>query len=66
MTSAGTDAERQLLPPAALSPASLRSFDAIHLATALSPGQDLAGVVTYDQRLSDAAVGADLEVCAPA
>jgi predicted nucleic acid-binding protein len=44
----------------------LRSLDAIHLATALSLGQDLAGIVTYDQRLAEAAIGADLEVWAPA
>jgi hypothetical protein len=61
------DVDRRILRHAsALSPASLRSLDAIHLATALSLGQDLAGVVTYDQRLSDAAGGADLEVWAPA
>jgi hypothetical protein len=51
---------------AALGPAGLRSLDAIHLATALSVGEDLAGILTYDQRFSDAATGADVEVWAPA
>jgi predicted nucleic acid-binding protein len=51
---------------AALRPTSLRSLDAVHLATALSLGQDLAGIVTYDQRLSEAAIGAALEVWSPA
>ena len=50
---------------AAIAPANLRSLDAIHLATALSLGQDLTGIITYDQRLSEAAISADLEVWAP-
>jgi predicted nucleic acid-binding protein len=57
---------RILRSAAALAPPGLRSLDAIHLATALSLGQDLAGIVTYDQRLSDAAIGSDLAVWAPA
>ena len=57
---------RILRSAAALAPPGLRSLDAIHLATALSLGQDLAGIVTYDQRLSYAATGADLAVWAPA
>ena len=61
------DVDRRILrSAAALAPPGLRSLDAIHLATALSLGQDLAGIVTYDQRLSDAAIGADLAVWAPA
>ena len=51
---------------AALGPAGLRSLDAIHLATALSVGEDLAGIVSYDQRLSEAATGADIPVWTPA
>ncbi|HEY8695188.1 MAG TPA: type II toxin-antitoxin system VapC family toxin [Chloroflexota bacterium] len=38
-----------------LEPAALRSLDAIHLASALSLGSDLAGIVTYDRRLAEAA-----------
>ncbi len=61
------DVDRALLrAAAAIAPATLRSLDAIHLATALSLGQDLAGIITYDQRLAEAAIGADLEVWAPA
>jgi predicted nucleic acid-binding protein len=57
---------RILRSAAALAPPGLLSLAAIHLATALSLDQDLAGIVTYDQRLSDAATGADLAVWAPA
>jgi predicted nucleic acid-binding protein len=60
------DADRRVLRAAAtLGPPALRSLDAVHLATALSLGQDLAGIVTYDRRLADAARGAGLEVWAP-
>ncbi|MGH3183423.1 MAG: type II toxin-antitoxin system VapC family toxin [Streptosporangiaceae bacterium] len=48
----------------AIAPASLRSLDAIHLATALSiPG--LAGMVVYDQRLAAAAAQHGLQVWSP-
>jgi predicted nucleic acid-binding protein len=61
------DVDRAILrAAAAIAPPTLRSLDAIHLATALSLGQDLAGVVTYDQRMSEAAITADVEVWAPA
>ncbi len=49
----------QLLPP------ELRTLDAIHLATALELGPDLARVVTYDERLRAAAVSAGCAVAAP-
>lgn len=60
--------ERDLLDEAAtLSPGStLRSLDAIHLASARSIGADLRAVVTYDQRMNDAAVVVGLVVEAPA
>lgn len=48
-----------------LTPPSLRSLDAIHLATALSLGHDLGGMVVYDRRLADAARGAGLTVWSP-
>jgi uncharacterized protein len=48
-----------------LKPASMRSFDAIHLATALSLGGELAAIVTYDVRLSAAASGAKVKVWSP-
>ena len=44
---------------------SLRSLDALHLATAQQLGDDLAGVVTYDERQADAARALPLEVKAP-
>jgi predicted nucleic acid-binding protein len=48
-----------------LEPLSLRALDAIHLATALSLGTELAGMVVYDRRLADAARHAGLTVWAP-
>ena len=47
-------------------PADLSSLDAIHLASALSLGDALGAVVTYDRRLGDAARGAGLAVLSPA
>jgi hypothetical protein len=48
-----------------LDPRILRTPDAIHLATALSIRQGLAGMVTYDRRLADAARRAGLIVWSP-
>jgi uncharacterized protein len=48
-----------------LQPASLRSLDAIHLATAISLGSDVTGFVCYDHSLSAAAADRGLEVIAP-
>jgi uncharacterized protein len=48
-----------------LKPVSLRSLDAIHLATALSLGREIAGVVAYDERLLEAAVHARLRIWSP-
>jgi predicted nucleic acid-binding protein len=50
---------------AALSPASLRTLDAIHLATALELGDELTAFVSYDARLSAAALDLGLPVVAP-
>ncbi len=47
-----------------LSPTTLRTPDALHLATALSV-PDLAVVVTYDDRMRDAAEAAGLSVIVP-
>jgi uncharacterized protein len=44
----------------------LRSLDAIHLASAHSIGSDLRAVVTYDQRMADAAEAAGFRVAVPA
>ncbi len=51
---------------AALDPPTLRTLDAIHLATALRIGSSLAAFVAYDQRLAEAAQAAGLPVVAPA
>ena len=48
-----------------LEPRDLRTLDAIHLATALLLRQDIAGLVTYDARLADAAAAADISILAP-
>ena len=56
--------EPVLRAAAHLEPDRLRSLDAVHLATALSL-EKLEALVTYDQRLLDAAAGAGLAVAAP-
>ncbi len=38
-----------------LGPLLLRTLDAVHLAVALELGDDLDGIVTYDERLAEAA-----------
>ena len=48
-----------------LDPPSVRSLDAIHLATALSLAARLDGLYTYDERMSLAAREAGLDVHAP-
>ena len=61
------DADRHiLLAAAAHEPPTLRTLDAIHLATALTLGRDLAALVTYDRQLTEAAGRAQVEVAAPA
>lgn len=50
---------------AELAPDELRSLDAIHLAAALDLGDDLDGIVTYDERLAAAAELSGIEVVAP-
>jgi len=47
-------------------PRSLKTLDALHLATARSLGHELAGFITYDRRLADAARHFDLTVWSPA
>jgi predicted nucleic acid-binding protein len=48
-----------------LGPPSLRSLDALHLATALTLGSALDAFVVYDERLAQAATDAGLPVVAP-
>ena len=49
-----------------VTPATVRSLDAIHLGTALRSGPSLTSFVTYDRRLLDAAQAAGLPIDAPA
>jgi predicted nucleic acid-binding protein len=49
-----------------LEPATLRSLDAVHLASALAIGDALDALITYDGRLASAARAAGLTVLAPA
>jgi predicted nucleic acid-binding protein len=49
-----------------LEPVSLRSLDALHLATALAIGGSLEAVVAYDAQLLDAAIGMGLPMITPA
>jgi uncharacterized protein len=51
---------------AAVVPPSVRTLDAIHVATALALGGTLDAFVTYDERLAEAAREAGLPVVAPA
>jgi uncharacterized protein len=44
----------------------MRSLDALHLAIALELGDDLDGLVTYDDRLAEAARLQGIRVEAPA
>jgi uncharacterized protein len=49
-----------------LDPTVLRTLDAVHLAAALDIGDELDGIVTYDERLADAARANGIAVVAPA
>ncbi len=48
-----------------LDPTLLRSLDAVHLAAALELGDELEGIVTYDDRLAEAAALHGIAVIAP-
>jgi len=48
-----------------LEPHQLRSLDALHLAAALELGDELDGIVTYDDRLAEAAALHGVAVIAP-
>jgi uncharacterized protein len=50
---------------ARLPPRLLRTLDAIHLASALSLGADLEGLITYDERLAEAARQGGVTVYTP-
>ncbi len=48
-----------------LHPATLRTLDAVHIATALSLRSDLGVILAYDQHLLEAATAHDLSVGSP-
>ena len=48
-----------------LEPAQVRSLDAIHLATAQLLGEDLSQIITYDDRMADAARSLGLKTTSP-
>jgi uncharacterized protein len=50
---------------AAVGPSTLRTLDAIHLASAALLGEDLEAFVTYDRRLADAAAALGMPVASP-
>lgn len=50
---------------AELKPWGLRSLDALHVATAITLGEDLGVLVTYDARMALAAEGHGLKVAQP-
>jgi predicted nucleic acid-binding protein len=50
---------------ASLTPIELRTLDAIHVASALTLGDDLAAVLAYDKRMQDAARSRGITVLAP-
>ncbi|MGO9190324.1 MAG: type II toxin-antitoxin system VapC family toxin [Streptosporangiaceae bacterium] len=56
---------RVLDAAATLRPADVRSLDAIHLATAGQLGEDLGVLVTYDERMAEAAKNLGHRVVAP-
>jgi uncharacterized protein len=49
-----------------LNPPTLRSLDAVHVASAIWLGAEVGPFVTYDARMQEAATGAGLAVDAPA
>lgn len=48
-----------------LEPTTLRTLDAVHLAAALDIGDELEGIVTYDDRLAEAALANGVAVVSP-
>lgn len=57
--------DRVLNAAGVLLPSDLRSLDAIHLATAQQLGSDLTQIVTYDERMIDAAAQLGLKTARP-
>ncbi len=58
--------DRLLTAAGLLQPPDVRSLDAIHLATAHALGSDLSQVISYDERMVEAAKGLGLKTASPA
>jgi uncharacterized protein len=57
--------DRVLSAAGSMMPVDVRSLDAIHLATAMQLGADLARIVTYDERMASVAAQLGLAVSSP-
>ena len=57
--------QRTIDAAATVGPATLRTLDAIHLASAVQLGEDLEAFVTFDRRLADAATALGMPVASP-
>ena len=57
--------DRVLNRAAGLDPPTLRSLDALHLATALELGGDLGVIITYDERMVQGAAALGLTTTSP-
>jgi predicted nucleic acid-binding protein len=58
--------DRDILSTAAMAqPSTLRTLDAIHLASALAIGPDLGTLISYDQRLNLAATELGITIASP-
>jgi predicted nucleic acid-binding protein len=57
--------DRLLNAAGLLQPPEVRSLDAIHLATARELGSDLGQVISYDERMVEAAKGLGLKTASP-
>lgn len=57
--------DRVLADAGQMTPAALRSLDAIHLASARQLGSSVKQIVTYDERIADAARAGGWTVAAP-
>jgi len=57
--------DRVLREAGRIEPAELRSLDAIHLASARQLGSSVKHIVTYDERMADAATASGWAVAAP-
>jgi predicted nucleic acid-binding protein len=57
--------DRVLREAGRIEPAEVRSLDAIHLASARQLGSSVKQIVTYDERMADAATASGWSVAAP-